>query len=70
MLGGGHRAEDFGWCAPAQDLAGAVVEPVGEVVEVLLVVVRRSSLRARYWRSSRLVFSLVPRCHGLLGSQK
>ncbi len=24
----------------------------------------------KYWRSSPLVFSLVPRCHGDLGSQK
>ena len=24
----------------------------------------------RYWRTNPLVFSLVPRCHGLLGSQK
>jgi hypothetical protein len=24
----------------------------------------------KYWRSSPLVFSLVPRCHGLRGSQK
>jgi hypothetical protein len=24
----------------------------------------------KYWRSSPLVFSLEPRCHGLLGSQK
>ena len=24
----------------------------------------------KYWRSSPLVFSLVPRCHGLCGSQK
>ena len=24
----------------------------------------------KYWRSRPLAFSLVPRCHGLLGSQK
>ena len=28
------------------------------------------SLAARDWRSSPLVFSLVPRCHGECGSQK
>ncbi len=32
--------------------------------------VARSSLRGRYWRSSPLVFSFEPRCHGERGSQK
>jgi hypothetical protein len=26
--------------------------------------VDRSAFLCRYWRSSRLMFSLVPRCHG------
>src|ERR1019366_7419499 len=30
----------------------------------------RSVPLGKYWRRSPLVFSLVPRCHGLLGSQK
>ena len=30
----------------------------------------RSAFLCRYWRSSRFVFSLVPRCHGWCGSQK
>ena len=30
----------------------------------------RSVPRGKYWRSSPLVFSLLPRCHGLCGSQK
>src|SRR5882762_2918628 len=30
----------------------------------------RSALLGKYWRSNPLVFSLVPRCQGLLGSQK
>jgi hypothetical protein len=30
----------------------------------------RSADLGRYWRSSPLVFSLLPRCQGLLGSQK
>ena len=30
----------------------------------------RSVPFGKYWRSSPLVFSLVPRCHGLCGSQK
>src|SRR4029453_8480016 len=30
----------------------------------------RSVPLGKYWRSSPLVFSLVPRCHGLCGSQK
>jgi ubiquinone/menaquinone biosynthesis C-methylase UbiE len=29
-----------------------------------------SVLRGKYWRSSPLVFSLLPRCQGLWGSQK
>jgi putative transposase len=32
--------------------------------------VLRSVPLGKYWRSSPLVFSLVPRCHGLCGSQK
>ena len=32
--------------------------------------VARSAFLCRYWRSSRFVFSLVPRCHGWCGSQK
>jgi hypothetical protein len=32
--------------------------------------VLRSVPFGKYWRSSPLVFSLVPRCHGLCGSQK
>ena len=28
------------------------------------------NIAIEYWRSSPLVFSLVPRCHGLCGSQK
>lgn len=32
--------------------------------------VDRSTPWGRYWRSKRLVFSLVSRCHGLCGSQK
>ena len=31
---------------------------------------RRSALLGRYWRSRPLVFSLLPRCQGLRGSQK
>ena len=31
---------------------------------------RRLTWRGRYWRSRPLVFSLLPRCHGLFGSQK
>ncbi len=30
----------------------------------------KRDLRGRYWRNRPLVFSLVPRCHGLRGSQK
>jgi len=30
----------------------------------------RSARLGKYWRSSPLVFSLLPRCHGLCGSQK
>jgi len=30
----------------------------------------RSSPLGRYWRSNPFVFSLLPRCHGLCGSQK
>jgi len=30
----------------------------------------RSAPLGKYWRSSRFVFSFVPRCHGLRGSQK
>jgi putative transposase len=30
----------------------------------------RSEPLGKYWRSKPLVFSLLPRCHGLRGSQK
>ncbi len=34
------------------------------------VTAERSVVLGKYWRSSRLVFSLLPRCYGDFGSQK
>jgi hypothetical protein len=49
--------------------AGSVVEFVGDAVEVELGEGGEVPF-GKYWRSSPLVFSLVPRCQGELGSQK
>ena len=63
--------ECLGRGSPAQGLAGPGVEGCRdgrEVPEPLCC--DRSVPFGKYWRSRPLVFSLVPRCHGLCGSQK
>jgi hypothetical protein len=53
----------------SEGLAGPAVEAGGDLVELLLGEARRFVPCGRYWRSSPLV-SFVPRCQGVLGSQK
>jgi hypothetical protein len=59
--------EGLGWCLPFECLARPVVEGGGDCVELVLVVAGQVG---KYWRSSPFVFSSVPRCQGLCGSQK
>ena len=54
----------------AEAVAGPVVELVGDAVEVELAVHGEVGALGKYRRSSPLVFSLLPRCHGACGSQK
>jgi len=58
---GQGQGEDLQRRLPRVNLAGARVEAVGDGVKVPL---------GRYWRISPCVFSQVPRCQGLCGSQK
>jgi hypothetical protein len=53
-----------------QALAGPVVELVGDRVELGFGDGGEVGALGKYWRSSPLVFSLEPRCHGACGSQK
>ena len=63
--------EGFGGCPPAEGLARSGVECGGDGVEVGAGQCRERSVPfGKYWRSRPLVFSFVPRCHGLCGSQK
>jgi heparanase len=48
-----------------RELRAAATAAISSALFVL-----RSVPLGKYWRSSPLVFSLVPRCHGLCGSQK
>ena len=54
----------------AEALAGAVVEFVGDGVELRLAEGAEVGALGKYWRSRPLVFSLDPRCQGAWGSQK
>ena len=62
-LAGQEVGEDFCWGSVAEDTAWSVVEFAGHEVEVGLVVVISVPV-GTYSRSSRLVFSSVPRSHG------
>jgi len=60
-----HRGvEDLGGRPPGEDLAGSVVEALLDRLEVRQGVDAQSVRLGKYWRSSPLVFSLVPRCQG------
>src|SRR5260370_30110827 len=48
----------------------SAVEAVGDGIDSSWLEIERSVPFGRYCRSSPLVFSQVPRCHGLCGSQK
>jgi hypothetical protein len=62
--------ERFGGGAPAEGLAGSGVEGVGIAAMSSALQRARSVPFGKYWRKRPLVFSLVPRCHGLFGSAK
>jgi hypothetical protein len=62
---GGHcyeLVELLGWCHPAEGLARTFVELGGDGVEAVVGEGVEVEAAGRYWRSSPLVFSLVPRC--------
>jgi hypothetical protein len=54
----------------AQGFPWALIEAQGYFVEVCLGVADRSVFLGKYCRNRPLVFSLMPRCRGLCGSQK
>ena len=54
----------------SQPLVRAVVVFVGDGVQLFLAVVRQIGAFGQYWRTRPFLFSLLPRCHGLCGSQK
>ncbi len=60
--------ELLGGSVPGEGFAGAGVEQFCDVVQVGLARASKSVLPlGKYWRSSPLVFSLLPRCQGLWG---
>ena len=65
-------SEDLQRREPVVCGARSVVQAVGDAVKIVLTYYKtlRSVPLGRYWRSSPLVFSQVPRSHGLCGSQK
>jgi len=58
------------WGHKAQGFSGSLVQSQRYAIQVGLRVPREIRSSGKYWRSNRLVFSLVPRCQGLWGSQK
>ena len=62
--------ECFRWCSPAECLARSRVQCKCHRVQFDGPVRAEAVPFGKYCRSSPLVFSLVPRCHGLWGSQK
>src|SRR5205085_8071289 len=70
---GGHRntfasASDGVWKSSV--CRGRPLSSAAMVSRSSWVRVCRLVVLGRYWRNSPLVFSLLPRCHGLFGSQK
>jgi hypothetical protein len=61
-----------GFCrgAPSQGMRGRVLRVWAMAAMSSAVQRERSVSFGKYWRNQPLVFSLVPRCHGLLGSAK
>ena len=57
-------SESFGGCLPVEGLSWAAVEFVSDRSRRAALWRLRSVPLGKYWRSSPLVFSLVPRCHG------
>ena len=56
--------------AVAEAFSGPVVEFGGDLVQLGFAVHGQVAALRKYWRSRPLVFSFVPRCQGLCGSQK
>ena len=62
--------ESTSWSFKVQSLARSLIEAQGYFVEVGLGVAGQVGFLGKYCRNRPLVFSLVPRCQGLCGSQK
>ena len=58
------------WCAIFETQPGLAVEFGCDSVNLMGLTVRRSVVLGKYWRSSPLVFSLVPLCQGDRASAK
>lgn len=66
-----QRCKHLVWCLIAQDFARSVVKLGGDLVEVGLT--RGTEVRDSLWKplaNQPVCVSFVPRCQGLLGSQK
>src|SRR4051812_26474394 len=61
---------DAGWAAPGQSLAGTVVDALFDRSQIGEREGAQSLPLGKYWRRSPLVFSFVPRSHGLAGGAK
>ena len=62
--------EGLGGGLPVEGFAGSTVERYATASRLVGECLWRSVRLGKYWRRRPLVFSLVPRCHGLCGSQK
>ena len=65
-----HHHDRVPCATPARDAPPDRAAPSATASSSRCVHRERSLDLERYWRSSPLVFSLLPRCHGLFGSQK
>lgn len=66
----GHSFQHFARASPAKRFPGRRFQRLCDGSEILSTVHGQVDPFGKYWRSGRSVFSLVPCCHGLGGSQK
>ena len=67
---GQQFVQGLGGCLPFQRLSRSPIQRASDGLQLIDIVQSRSVPLGKYWRSRPLVFSFVPRCHGLCGSQK
>ena len=62
--------KDFQGRGKVETFSRSRIQAMGDGVQLALGIARQVRALGKYWRSRPLVFSLVPRCHGVYGSAK